>query len=86
MSQGRHRAPKPSTPPRRGLRRLAATLGIAAAAAGGITLTTDLVATQPTDSGWGAPDTHTVIATDDAGSTVDSIVTTVVHPSDSGWG
>ena len=85
MTQGRHRAPKPSTPPRRGLRRLAATLGIAAAAAG-ITLTTDITAIQPTDSGWGAPDTHTVIATGDAGSTVDSIVTTVVHPSDSGWG
>ena len=82
MSQGRHRAPKPSSPPRRGLRRLAATLGIAAAAAGGITLATDITVTTPTDSGWGAPDTHTVIATDDAGS----IVTTVVHPSDSGWG
>lgn len=85
MTHGRHRAPKPPTTPRRGLRRLAATLGIAAAAAG-ITLTTDITVPTPTDSGWGAPDTHTVIATDDPGSTVDNIVTTVVHPSDSGWG
>lgn len=78
MSQGRHRAPKPSTPPRRGLRRIAATLGIVAAAATGITLTTDIVAT-PQDTGWGAPDTNTVVATDSAGSTV-------VQPYDTGWG
>ncbi|MGW2520499.1 hypothetical protein ACWC09_26490 [Streptomyces sp. NPDC001617] len=82
MSHGRHRAPKPAGPPRRGLRRLAATLTVAAAAAG-IGLAADTLASAtPSDTGWGAPDTTTVVT----GDTGTGSTGTTVQPYDTGWG
>ncbi|WP_069766012.1 hypothetical protein [Streptomyces sp. LUP47B] len=59
MSQGRHRATRPATAPLRRLsrlRRIAAGLSLAAAAATGTALAADLI-TGPPDTTWGAPDT-----------------------------
>lgn len=79
MSQGQHRAPKPKTR----LRRIAATLGFAAAAAG-IALTADVVVTPQQDSGWGAPDTTGVTVATDTG--VDLHANVNVPLGDTGWG
>lgn len=63
MSHGQHRAPKP--PKTRRLRRIAAGIGIAAAAATGAVLI-DQAVTIPQDTTWGAPapDTGTVTPLD----------------------
>lgn len=82
MSHGAHRAPKPKT---RRLRRIAATLGFAAAAAG-ISLAADAVVTPQADSGWGAPDTAGVTVATEAGVGVDLSTGVNVPLGDSGWG
>lgn len=75
MSHGHHRAPK-SPKPRR-LRRLAAGLSLAAAAAT-IGLTTDTLVAPQADTGWGAPaDTGWGSAGGDG---------TATTLGDSGWG
>ncbi|MCI3279145.1 hypothetical protein [Streptomyces cylindrosporus] len=84
MSQGRHRAPRTPAPARKiSLRRLAAAAGFAAAAATGIGLADGAVTSAtPADTGWGAPDTTTVVDSDtgtDSGGTA-------VYLDDTGWG
>lgn len=65
MSQGRHRAPKPGKKTSRpGLRRLAATVGVAAAVAT-VGLATDTLNAPNGDTGWGAP--ATTVTTYDTG-------------------
>lgn len=86
MSHGKHRAPKtPRTP---GLRRLAAGLSIAAAAAT-VGLTAGNASAAPADdTGWGAPDTSqspadTGWGTPSGGSTPGPGTVTTF---DTGWG
>ena len=68
MSHAAHRAPKPKNPR---LRNLAAGLSLTAAAATGIAITVDQLATQPQDTAWGAPDLDHLPA---------------VTPADTAWG
>lgn len=89
MSQGRHRATKPGKTRRPGLRRLAAGLSIAAAAATGIGLTATGALNAPTDdTGWGAPDTSLTPADTGWGSPSDGSTTGpgTVTTYDTGWG
>lgn len=84
MSHGAHRAPKPKT---RRLRRIAAGLSLAAAAATGAFLADDLIATPQGDTAWGAPDidsTTTVTVDGTAGITADT--STTITPLDTAWG
>ncbi|MEU5043202.1 hypothetical protein [Streptomyces griseorubiginosus] len=84
MSQGRHRAPRTKA---RRLRRIAAGLSLAAAAATGATLADDVTTTAPSDTTWGAPDTadDTTWGVPPAGTTpVDD--GGIVTPLDTTWG
>ena len=92
MSQGRHRATRPATAPLRRLRRIAAGISIAAAAATGATLATDLI-TGPPDTTWGAPatadDTTWGVPPIDTTPIVQPVTDTVgnlVKPLDTTWG
>lgn len=80
MPHGTHRKPRTTTSR---LRRLAAGLSLAAAAATGAVLAEDAIATTQGDTTWGAPDTTTV---DDGTSAPATDTGTTVTPLDTTWG
>ena len=80
MPHGTHRKPRTTTPR---LRRIAAGLSLAAAAATGAYLADDATATQG-DTTWGAPDTTPTA--DDGSTAADTDPGTTVTPLDTTWG
>lgn len=79
MTHGAHRKPRTKTPR---LRKLAAGLGLAAAAATGALITDDILTTQ-SDTTWGAPDTDPTVTPAIDGDTGTG---TAVTPLDTTWG
>lgn len=84
MPHGTHRKPRTTTSPTSRLRRIAAGLSLAAAAATGAVLADDAIATTQGDTTWGAPDTTTV--DDGNGTTPATDPGTTVTPLDTTWG
>lgn len=92
MSQGRHRATRPATAPLRRLRRIAAGISLAAAAATGTALATDGIVGPP-DTTWGAPATaddttwgNPPIDTTPIVQPVTDTVGNLLTPLDTTWG
>lgn len=82
MPHGTHRKPRTTTPR---LRRIAAGLSLAAAAATGAYLADDAIATTQGDTTWGAPDT-TPTVNDGSSTTANTDPGTTVTPLDTTWG